>query len=325
MISKKMHIAICDLKVAYNILMRTGRLSVSQCPMVTIELSSVCNLSCPLCPTGTGATKRLNKFIPPDVFDRIESLTRDSAKGYVFGMWGEPLLHPEFFRMLDKVSPKEVWTSTNMNCSGHIASKIAKYKNLNVICAIDTLDPDEYSLYRVGGSYDKVLGNLRILASGECGVYPQFLVDGEDYDEERFIEFAHEFAIPISNVVIKKKRKNFNLGNAEKKKPGTCHSPYQGIFFNCDGYMVPCCNDIREDLHIMNINEMLSMEDVCSSAKAGFVRKALANDKNIFPSCWQCRGEDFWKLRLPLYITYVKNSLLHGTKKTKPQIMPYDE
>ena len=324
--NSKKEIILNDLKAVGNILCRTGKMAPGYKSMVTLELSSVCNLSCPLCPTGAGKTDRNNKFMPFEMLQKIMSMTRSVASGYVLGMWGEPLLYPRLKEALDLTVPMPTWTSTNLNCPERTAHLLAECENLHVICALDTLDPSDYPLYRVNGNYNKVLKNLRIISKGKCNVYPQFLVDPNDYKEDAFTAFADDLGIDPHNVVIKNKRENFTLEVDKKVVPGICHSPYLGLYFNCDGDLLPCCNDVKRDIHIANVDDYDSLEELVSAARAVDVRKKLAKDKNAFISCGQCRGESYWKIKLPVYARGLLQRLpgFRGGK-ARPQRMPFEE
>jgi radical SAM protein with 4Fe4S-binding SPASM domain len=322
----RFNIAVNDAKVLWNILRDTGEIPASRKSMVTLELCSVCNLACPLCPTGTGKTKRENRFMPEDMVNRIISLTSPVAQGYVLGMWGEPLLYPHLEKVLAATALLPAWTSTNLNLSEKVVRMSAKWEHFNIVCAIDTLNRDEYANYRVGGDYDKVLSNLDMLVKGNCQVYPQFLVDADNDDDAPFIEFAEKHNISKHNVIIKVKRNNFTLDAKGSAVPGKCHAPYNGLYFNSDGYLYPCCNDVKKELQIKHISKIESLEELLCGDEIVEIRKKLAQDKNIFASCRQCRGETFWNVRLPVYTDYLKNLLpWHKEKRSGPQHMPFEE
>lgn len=312
-----------DLRTVACILRNAGSMPGHTRFMVSIETTAVCNLACPLCPTGTGTVERNNRFIEPEAFERIVALTSPLAKGYVMGMWGEPAFHPELGRLLSRLAPLPVWTSTNLNYPEKIAHELAKWGHLHAICAVDTLDPLRYPEYRRGGDYGTVLRNLDILAAGACNVYPQFLVEA-DSDTAPYVRFAPEHGIPPHNVIIKTKRENFRLDPTAKPIPGVCHSAYSNIFFNCDGWMLPCCNNVKQDLHLAHVSELSSPDDILRGGRAAQVRMALARDKNRFPSCGQCLGETFWRIRLPVYTSVLKSlAPWRGSRRSAPQRMPF--
>jgi MoaA/NifB/PqqE/SkfB family radical SAM enzyme len=273
----------------------SGKIPASHRGMVTIESTSVCNLACPLCPTGTGTLKRENKFIDIDQARKIIDMTEAYAKGYVISVFGEPTFHPRFSEILEMTRRLPTWLSTNLCYDEASIDELVRWDHLHVICSVDTLNGEEYPEYRVHGDYEKVLSNLKRLAKGKCNVYPQFLVAPDDYEEEKYRDFAEEYGIPFENMVIKTKLEEFRLDLTDKPVPGICHFLYTGVYFNCDGYLVPCCNNVRKDLHIGHIDTFVSLEEMLNGMRTRKVRQQLAEDKNVFPSCGRCRGHDYWK------------------------------
>lgn len=115
----------------------------------TIELTSFCNLSCPLCPVAKDANtlKRERQLMSRDDLRRIVDLTRDHTRGYVLSMWGEPLLHKDFFELLEIVRgpARPIWLSTNLNYSAKLAERLAEVPELKIICSIDGWDRESYA------------------------------------------------------------------------------------------------------------------------------------------------------------------------------------
>ncbi|MFA5138381.1 MAG: radical SAM/SPASM domain-containing protein [Elusimicrobiota bacterium] len=62
-----------------------------------IEITNVCNLSCPFCPK----TARPPAFMTPALFEKILTGVAGKAEDLYFHVLGEPLLHPELGRFLD--------------------------------------------------------------------------------------------------------------------------------------------------------------------------------------------------------------------------------
>lgn len=199
--------------------------------------------------------------------------------------------------------------------------EFAKWQNLHVVCAVDTIDKSLYADYRVGGNYEIMLNNLHLLLRGKCNVYAQFLVQKGD-DVGPIIRFAKDHGVPTKNIIIKIKRNNFRLDETNKPTQGVCHTPYSGIYFNCDGISMSCCNNIKSDLHIRHISKISSANDILTGEDFAKTRKLLAISKNYYPSCAQCIGETFWRIRLPAYINYLKR-MFRIARHNSPQRMPY--
>ena len=292
--------------------------------IVLIEPSSICNLACPLCPTGTSTLRRANKFIPVDIFTRIVELTTPFAEGYVLNLFGEPMFHPEIETLFDQITHLPVWLSTNLNYQEKLAEQLARRKNFHVICSVDTLDPAQYSAYRVNGNWDTIMRNLDVLSRGTCHVHPQFLVKPGEFREQDFLRFAEERGIPHKNIIIKTKMENFRLDPTDKPRPGKCHSAYADLYFNCDGHLLPCCNNVREELFMGHVNDFATLRDLLENAQAVAIRKGLARNKNRYAGCGNCNGLDFWRIQFPEYVTTLRRSLLgRGAEQERPQRMDF--
>ncbi|GHS93367.1 hypothetical protein FACS1894139_02910 [Planctomycetales bacterium] len=66
---------------------------------IDIELTNHCNLSCLMCPTGTGVAKREKGFMSAPLFSRILEDCKGKKVGLRFIRWGEPTLHPQLGRV----------------------------------------------------------------------------------------------------------------------------------------------------------------------------------------------------------------------------------
>lgn len=322
-IRSKLQTVATDLAVLRNIVRRNGTLCEGPFYSVLLEITSICNLKCPLCPTGTGKLKRKNKFMDLSTFDHIIEITAPLVKNYILGMWGEPVFHPELDYIFSKTSKHEAWISTNLNCKQSIVETLARWPHLQVICAVDTLDPETYARYRIGGDYERVLENLNIVVRGKSNVYLQFLVD-DDYNLGPIQKFASGYGIPLGNIIIKNMRENFTLGETRKPIAGKCQSAYAGLYFNSDGVLVPCCNDVKHDLHMAHVGELKNTDDLLRSDRVAIFRKKLAANKNHYISCAQCSGETWTSTRLPAYKDYVKAVFSSGRlTPDRPTVMPF--
>ncbi|GAB7022222.1 radical SAM/SPASM domain-containing protein [Salidesulfovibrio brasiliensis] len=306
-LSSKTKSAFNALALTSAVVLNTGRIPSRHKGVVLIEPTSVCNLKCPLCPTGTGTLERKNKYIDLDVLERIIEITKPFAIAYVLNLFGEPMFHPEIGKILAKTAHAPGWLSTNLSYDDKYAHELARWEHLHVICSIDTVKPESYSEYRRGGSWEKVMHNLDILAKGKCTVHPQFLVEKGHYESQVYEQFAEEHGIPKKDVIIKRKMENFRLDVAKEPRLGRCHSAYADLYFNCDGYLVPCCNNVRKDVYMQHINDLNTLEDIFSAPKCVAIRRRLANNKNVFPSCTDCDGLDFFKVQFPQYVHAAKS------------------
>ena len=61
-----------------------------------IEISSRCNLHCPVCPRGTGILKRDRDLMDLELFKHLMSEVGPYLLTASLWGWGEPLFHPQF-------------------------------------------------------------------------------------------------------------------------------------------------------------------------------------------------------------------------------------
>jgi sulfatase maturation enzyme AslB (radical SAM superfamily) len=282
------------LRLLSDIFLRADGRITAPYESVTIELTSFCNLSCPLCPVAKDANTltRERQLMSRADLQRIVDLTKFNTRAYVLSMWGEPLLHKDFFELLDivRAAGKIIWISTNLNYTRRFAERMAMIPELQIICSLDGWDEKSYLAYRVGGRFDRVRDNLAVLARGKCRVYPQFLVnDGNRRDVAKMLAFCDSFDIPVKNVKFPEMQYNFRNDQNEVIS-GHCHQPYVGAYFNSDGYMLPCCVNVGPDLKLPHVSRFETTNELRNGADVTAMRRQLAKDKNHYGSCTACRG-----------------------------------
>jgi MoaA/NifB/PqqE/SkfB family radical SAM enzyme len=133
---------------------------------IYVDPASVCNLKCPLCPTGNGDKSRSKGFMKFEAFKKII----DEVKDYVIQVdlynWGEPLLNKEIFKMVEYAHKLGIRTRISTNLT--ILSESAVENMINsgldeLIASIDGASEETYQKYRVGGSFEKVIENLKLI------------------------------------------------------------------------------------------------------------------------------------------------------------------
>lgn len=297
-----MSIVLSKLRRLIDIYLRSDGRITGTYEATTIELTSFCNLSCPLCPVARDAPtiERERQLITREDLEKIVRLTGNICQSYVLSMWGEPLLHKDFNALLDIVlaERKPIWISTNLNYSARLAERLAEFPLLHVICSLDGWDEDSYKTYRIGGRFDRVTENLGILAKGKCAVYPQFLINTDNRQHVGSMRaFCDGFGLDRGNILLREMDENFR-NNDIGTVPGNCHAPYSGLFFNSDGYLLPCCVNVGNDLRLPHISEFNTTDELLNGDAIRAIRKQLKRGKNHFESCHSCSGIQFEKIIL---------------------------
>lgn len=157
--------------------------------ILIVDPTNICNLKCPLCPTGAGTQGRRRQLMKWDTFTRVIDELSPYAYEVNLHNWGESILHPHVFDMIEYARSRNV--ATNMSAHFNTVSDEAidglVKSGLEYLClSIDGASQESYSRYRVGGKLDKVLENARKLVKRK-----RELKRDTPYIEWQFIVFRH--------------------------------------------------------------------------------------------------------------------------------------
>jgi len=146
---------------------RLGRTYVLGHPYILfVDTLNVCNLHCPLCPTGVGMNGRKKGAMTKEVFERVLKELGPYAIEMFLYNWGEPLLHPDTFFFIREAEELGIRTilSSNMNvldeekCREMIRSGLQR-----LIISMDGVTSEAYRTYRIGGNLEEVKKNVKLL------------------------------------------------------------------------------------------------------------------------------------------------------------------
>lgn len=137
---------------------------------IIFDTINMCNLNCPLCPTGTKKDNCTRKAMSFDTFktvlDKIPSVKRIDLHN-----WGEPFLNPELFKMIKYAKKKNILTSLHTNFSlkknDDFFVKIVESGLDNLILSIDGASRETYLCYRFGGDFDLATSNVKKLVDAK--------------------------------------------------------------------------------------------------------------------------------------------------------------
>jgi MoaA/NifB/PqqE/SkfB family radical SAM enzyme len=154
-----------------------------------IDICNVCNLRCPLCPTGNGRLDRKQDFISTDEYRRILDRVKDYALVVSIYNHGEPFLNPDVFDIIALTSQQNIAcnASSNLNWPRPVDVKDIVRSGLGYLTvSLDGVSQDVYSQYRVRGNVAEVFSNLRELLAVR-----KALRSKTPYVEWQYIVFKH--------------------------------------------------------------------------------------------------------------------------------------
>jgi radical SAM protein with 4Fe4S-binding SPASM domain len=133
---------------------------------LTLDVTNICNLKCPLCPTGVGAPGRKKGMMPLTTYKKII----DEIGTYLVSIdlfnWGEPLLNRDVSAMIAYAHSRHIVTSLSSNFQ-HFSEAAAEQlisSGLDIlILSIDGASQESYEKYRVGGNFRQAIDHISLL------------------------------------------------------------------------------------------------------------------------------------------------------------------
>jgi MoaA/NifB/PqqE/SkfB family radical SAM enzyme len=152
------------LRANYEMQRRSGRIKARPLK-ITFDPTNVCQLRCPLCPTGLQIQNRETSRAKLDIFEKL----MDEVGDYVFFVdlynWGEPLLNTRLTDFIEVASRKRVSTRISTNLSMRLSDDKLRAlisSGLNhMIVSLDGASRETAGSYRRKGDFDLVVENMR--------------------------------------------------------------------------------------------------------------------------------------------------------------------
>ncbi|MHC4063471.1 MAG: GTP 3',8-cyclase MoaA [Planctomycetota bacterium] len=138
-----------------------------------LSLTDHCNLACRYCvPRGARPS---GQMIEADfAFEVVRWLSQRHGIRHLRLTGGEPLLHPELIRLIERLSGlsalHEITLTTNGQALGQLAQALAAAGLARVNASLDTLNPDRFAAVTRGGNIAHTLAGIE--AAVEAGLTP---------------------------------------------------------------------------------------------------------------------------------------------------------
>lgn len=160
--------------------------------IVHVGVTTICNLRCPACPTGTKALGRPGQHLDFQVYRRMVDELRSSLLLMLFWDWGESLLHPRITDMIAYAKRSHIKTVLSTNASmpfddQRLERLVASGLDVLIVC-VDGLTQATHEKYRTGSKLSTVLdfGRRLVQTRQRLGVrYPvlEFRTLATQYNE----------------------------------------------------------------------------------------------------------------------------------------------
>lgn len=258
---------------------------------VYVEITNICNLSCPFCIKNN----RPQQIMDEKSFEKVLEKLQPHTKYLYFHLLGEPLMHPKINEFIDKAS---VNFSVNITTNGYLIHKIKDNKNIrqvnislhsfdeiygktleeyltNIMSTVDILKESTYislRLWAYNKNFDKIIEFLEKKYQKKLETNKK--VERQTLEKNVYLNYEQEFEWP-------------DLENNFEKETGGCRALKDHIGILVDGTIVPCCLDSKGNIKLGNIYED-DLEKIQKGKRYQEMLTGFQNQKRVEPLCKKC-------------------------------------
>lgn len=244
-----------------------------------LEITTKCNLNCVFCDyvylNTRGKNLTFNHF--ETILNKLPNLRQLSPQGL-----GEPLLHPDFFSMLETAKSRSINTYVNTNFTIFSEEKAKRLAVLvdDLVISLSGASSETYENVHRGASFEKVVENIRrfmqikeSLRQKTAEVQIKFIIINKNVQEmQKLVTLAADLGVKnicfedlipfkeINDLKVKEERIAKEIGMVKKiaeekgirrliihlrKKPyaiNKCPWPFGRLFIDVNGGVYPCCS-----------------------------------------------------------------------------------
>ena len=289
---------------------------------VMIEPTNLCNLKCPLCPTGVHELDRTNGLMDLENFKKFIDEVQDHVLHLRMWNWGEPFLNKNIGAMISYAKKNGMFVnlSTNGTLITEDLAKQVIYADVDeIIVSIDGATQETYEKYRIGGDLEKVKQGVNYLINerkkqnkDNPKIIFQFIAMkqneherdlAEDLAKELQVDYFAIKTVGEMDVFLEADVKDYLPHNKDLaryivkkndldrklKSRNMCDTMYEETTIMWNGDVVPCCNDPRGKYKFGNAFES-SFKQIWKNSKYTNFRKAILENKEAIPMCKDCPG-----------------------------------
>jgi radical SAM protein with 4Fe4S-binding SPASM domain len=289
-------------------------------PVFMVEPTNICNLKCPLCPSGAGTLKRPGQYLDLDHYKKLIDELASSAFMVLLWNQGESFMHENFLEMVRIASDKGLWPYASTN--GHYMDDpdaIVKSGLGTLLMSVDGASKETYETYRRSGNFDLVIENLKKLTAAKKRlksstpvIHLQFIImRHNEHELAKIEELARECGVDrltLKTVQIyddadidtwlpeNMDRSRYRVsrdddGQAHFKMrqdyPNSCARLWTQPVLNAGGEIAVCCFDKDSDFAMGHLKDQ-SFKSIWKSKRFMDFRRAIFKSRSQFEMCRNC-------------------------------------
>ncbi len=292
----------------------------------TIDTGNVCNLRCPLCPTGYQGLERKQSLMGLRTFETLLEKVRPYAIEVILHNWGEPFLNPDIIPMIKAAKKAGIGTtiSSNLNLvhrGDEFLQEVVESGLDHLTVSIDGASQEVYEEYRRGGDLQQVLHNTKVILEHRARVgrktpvleWQYLVMKHNEHEIDRARRLAKDLNVDrlrftstglpfdeLQNIKLAEKwlpeNRAYHDYHPEKIRSRGylhdegCYYLYRAMTVNPGGEVAPCCAVYHSKWDFGNLLEARLEEvwnnDHYKKSRSLFSRKSYDGDLNTV--CDRC-------------------------------------
>jgi radical SAM protein with 4Fe4S-binding SPASM domain len=288
---------------------------------LTMEISSACQLRCPLCPIGNDSLTRKPESMTMETYKKVVDEIGDYLYHINLNGMGEPTLNKNIVEMIEYAKKKDIFVDLYSNfqlqnkemIEGLITSKLDV-----ALIAVDGATKESYEHYRVGGQFETIKENIRYLVEARKRLNsktPEINIQFINFDfNKKELNLMKELVkeLGADNLYVKRpfmfwgsddkeKDRNFmpkeeddNVSLYQSDESGDiswigtpkkmCELLWSSAVVLADGSITPCCFDYDGKVAFGNVRET-SFRRIWNNNKYRRFRNQNKKDWKSIPLC----------------------------------------
>jgi radical SAM protein with 4Fe4S-binding SPASM domain len=294
---------------------------------LTIDIGNVCNLKCPLCPTGRNdksAARGLMKF---EEFKKVIDELGDYLTNLELYNWGEPLLNKDLVDMIRYAKNRNipVCISTNLTIlDKKMAEDLISTYIDKIFISCDGASPETYSKYRIGGDFHQVISNISQLVEAKRKLNNRYtrliflchVFKHNEHEIGKIEELAKRIGVELrinrmrtdmGKEIFEKMEDSLERDKdwipenpkycafdlEKKREKMKCNQLWKTAVINWDGSVLPCCAVYGERYAFGNVFEE-PFSSIWNNEKYRLARQEVRNKIKESPTiCHICKENEF--------------------------------
>lgn len=285
-----------------------------------VELSSVCNLRCPLCPSGKNILQRDKRMMDMDLYSRLMDEIGPYLLCVFLWAWGEPLLYPKLSKAIRIATDHGVIPIVSTNgqnlAEERILAELIQEPPVYLIVAIDGLTDETNSAYRIGARLERTLDGVHRLLDIKRErkqklpiLHMRYLAMKHNQHELKNVEsFARDHGFDMlsirglsildsnDEVAYQKlmpdldtfQAYDYDADQRVKRDDFICQMAFCFPVVLADGSVVACDEDYNAEHSYGRFDDAVSFADIWFGPQATVVRRTIRDSYRSFAFCQRC-------------------------------------